>query len=231
MYYLLGNSFLFRDDCYSFLSSQDYSLFQFCAALLTLLMMTAESMLSKRPALRITGPLFFLQLFSLHIYCSPKFRPKFVLSGTSAPARSLQYREIGTSPKGFSSTSLDKKPPRISRKSSCPTTYHWSNSNVTMVTTDGRSGTTELARSIPKHDSVGKIESKLMGLNILANSPPPVSETGAFVRSSATSAADRASSPFLDASSLPFFDLMNVIDDEDDDDTASSCSTEMNSDR
>ena len=34
--------------------------FQFCTLLLTLLMMTAESMLSKRPVLRSTAPLFFL---------------------------------------------------------------------------------------------------------------------------------------------------------------------------
>ena len=42
----------------------------FCTALLTLLMMTAESMLSKRPVLRITAALlFFLELFSSLIYC------------------------------------------------------------------------------------------------------------------------------------------------------------------
>ena len=36
------------------------SLFQFCSALLTLLMMTAESMWSKRPVLSFTVALFFL---------------------------------------------------------------------------------------------------------------------------------------------------------------------------
>ena len=42
--------------------------FQFCTTLLTLLMMTAGSMLSKRPVLRITEALFFLlQLFSSHM--------------------------------------------------------------------------------------------------------------------------------------------------------------------
>ena len=39
-------------------------------ALHTLLMMTAEFMLSKRPVLRFTAALFFLlQLFLSHIYC------------------------------------------------------------------------------------------------------------------------------------------------------------------
>ena len=43
---------------------------QFCTALHTLLMMTAEFMLSKRPVLRFTAALFFLlKLFSSHIYC------------------------------------------------------------------------------------------------------------------------------------------------------------------
>ena len=37
-----------------------------------LLMMTAESVLSKRPILRFTAALFFLfELFSFHIYCKP----------------------------------------------------------------------------------------------------------------------------------------------------------------
>ena len=41
----------------------------FRAALLTLLMMTAESMLSKRPVLRVTAALFvLLKLFSSHVY-------------------------------------------------------------------------------------------------------------------------------------------------------------------
>ena len=45
---------------------------QFCTALHTLLMMTAEFMLSKRPVLRFTAALFFLlKLFSSHIYCVP----------------------------------------------------------------------------------------------------------------------------------------------------------------
>ena len=43
-----------------------------CTALHTLLMMTAEFMLSKRPVLRFTAALFFLlKLFSSHIYCIP----------------------------------------------------------------------------------------------------------------------------------------------------------------
>ena len=43
-----------------------------CTALHTLLMMTAEFMLSKRPVLRFTAALFFLlKLFSSHIYCKP----------------------------------------------------------------------------------------------------------------------------------------------------------------
>ena len=46
--------------------------FQFCAALLTLLMMTVESMLSKRPVSRISATLFFLlQLF--HSLFTPSF--------------------------------------------------------------------------------------------------------------------------------------------------------------
>ena len=41
-------------------------------------MMTAESMLSKRPVLRITAALFFLlKLFSSHIYCIPKLSTNF----------------------------------------------------------------------------------------------------------------------------------------------------------
>ena len=36
-------------------------------------MITAESMLSKRPVLRFTVVLFFLKLFSSHIYCIPLF--------------------------------------------------------------------------------------------------------------------------------------------------------------
>ena len=44
--------------------------FRFCTALLPLLMMTADSMLSKRPVLRFTVALFFLlELLSSHIYC------------------------------------------------------------------------------------------------------------------------------------------------------------------
>ena len=35
-------------------------------------MMTAESRLSKRPVLRVIVALFFLKLFSFHIYCIPK---------------------------------------------------------------------------------------------------------------------------------------------------------------
>ena len=36
-------------------------------------MITAESMLSKRPVLRFTAALFFLlKLFSSHVYCIPK---------------------------------------------------------------------------------------------------------------------------------------------------------------
>ena len=47
---------------------------QFCTVLHTLLMITAESMLSKRPVLRITVVLLFLlKLFSSHIYCIPKY--------------------------------------------------------------------------------------------------------------------------------------------------------------
>ena len=43
-------------------------------ALHTLLMMTAESMLSKRPVLRFTAALFFLlKPFSSHIYCIPTY--------------------------------------------------------------------------------------------------------------------------------------------------------------
>ena len=43
------------------------NLLQFCTALHTLLMMTAEFMLSKRPVLRFTAALFFLlKLFSSH---------------------------------------------------------------------------------------------------------------------------------------------------------------------
>ena len=46
--------------------------FQFFTALLKLLMMTSESMLSKRPVLKFTAILFFLQmLFSSQIYCIP----------------------------------------------------------------------------------------------------------------------------------------------------------------
>ena len=47
-------------------------LIQFCTALHTLLMMTAESILSKRPVLRFTvALLFLLKLFSSHIHCIP----------------------------------------------------------------------------------------------------------------------------------------------------------------
>ena len=50
---------------------------KFCTTLLTLLMMTAESMLSKRSVLRITVALFFLfELFSSQIYCIPRYKPK-----------------------------------------------------------------------------------------------------------------------------------------------------------
>ena len=43
---------------------------QFCSALHTLLMMTAESMLSERPVLQLTVVLLFLfKPFSSHIYC------------------------------------------------------------------------------------------------------------------------------------------------------------------
>ena len=44
------------------------SFFQFRTALVTLLMMTAEAMLSKCPAVKITAALLFLELFSSHIY-------------------------------------------------------------------------------------------------------------------------------------------------------------------
>ena len=54
--------------------SYNFQNLQFCTALHTLLMMTAEFMLSKRPVLRFTAALFFLlKLFSSHIYCIPKF--------------------------------------------------------------------------------------------------------------------------------------------------------------
>ena len=43
---------------------------QFCTALHTLLMMTAESTLSKRAILRFAVALLFpLKLFSSHVYC------------------------------------------------------------------------------------------------------------------------------------------------------------------
>ena len=45
--------------------------FQFCTALLTLLVMTAESILLNRLVLRINVvSCFFLNLFSSHIYCN-----------------------------------------------------------------------------------------------------------------------------------------------------------------
>ena len=48
--------------------------FSFVLPCLALLMMTAESMLSKHPVLRFTAVLFFLiKLFSPHIYCIPHF--------------------------------------------------------------------------------------------------------------------------------------------------------------
>ena len=47
------------------------SVFQFCTASFTLLMMIAKSMLSKRPVLRFTLALFFLELFWSYIYCIP----------------------------------------------------------------------------------------------------------------------------------------------------------------
>ena len=47
-------------------------IFYICTVLLTLLMMTAESMLSKRPVLKIMVTLFFLhRLFLSHICCIP----------------------------------------------------------------------------------------------------------------------------------------------------------------
>ena len=43
---------------------------QVCTAFLTLMMITGESMLSKRPVLRIiVASLFLLRLFSFYIYC------------------------------------------------------------------------------------------------------------------------------------------------------------------
>ena len=52
----------------------------FCTALHTLLMMTAEFMLSKRPVLRFTAALFYLlKLFSSHIYCIPNNTTLFFL--------------------------------------------------------------------------------------------------------------------------------------------------------
>ena len=50
-----------------------------CTALHTLLMMTAEFMLSKRPVLKFTAALFFLlKLFSSHIYFMPNCFYRFV---------------------------------------------------------------------------------------------------------------------------------------------------------
>ena len=50
---------------------------RFCTALRTLLMMTSESMLSKRPVLGFSVPVFFLlTLFSPHIYGIPKYNRK-----------------------------------------------------------------------------------------------------------------------------------------------------------
>ena len=55
--------------------------FKFCIALLTLLMMTAESMFSKRPVLRITAALIFLlQFFSTHVLFSICFSRKIKVS-------------------------------------------------------------------------------------------------------------------------------------------------------
>ena len=57
---------LYLQFCTALLTVQNL---QFCTALHTLLMMTAEFMLSKRPVLRFTAALFFLlKLFSSHIY-------------------------------------------------------------------------------------------------------------------------------------------------------------------
>ena len=47
----------------NFSQSCEFLFLQFCTALFTLLMMTAESMLSKRPVLRFSGALLFLSYF------------------------------------------------------------------------------------------------------------------------------------------------------------------------
>ena len=59
----------------------------------TLLMMTVEFMLSKRPVLIFTAALFFLlKLFSSHIYCIPKLA---CLVFGYAMAAISQYRYVG----------------------------------------------------------------------------------------------------------------------------------------
>ena len=60
---------------------------------LTLLMMTAESMLSKRSVLRFTLALFFLiKLFSFHIYCIPHF---WCILGQQSRSRSCVNGVVG----------------------------------------------------------------------------------------------------------------------------------------
>ena len=50
------------------LDNIDSALIKFCTAFLTLLMKTAESMLSKRPVLKITEPVFFfLNSFTIEV--------------------------------------------------------------------------------------------------------------------------------------------------------------------
>ena len=56
---------------------------EFCTALLTLLMITAESMLSKRPILRFTVALFFSFLLGFHLF-------QFLLWG--CVVRGMRYR-------------------------------------------------------------------------------------------------------------------------------------------
>ena len=53
------------------------NLFQFCTALLTLLMMTAKSTLSKRPIVKITVALFFLLQLTFILRVSQNFCGEF----------------------------------------------------------------------------------------------------------------------------------------------------------
>ena len=137
----------------------------------------------------------------------------------SAPTRAARHREVVTSPDSLdgrfvAASPTDQKPPIAPGKTNETTYRHWNNSNVTMVTADKKSKRAELSSSISTiDDTEWTRRSTKKESATIDSSSAPIHEVGAFVLASGYK-SPLTTSPVVEASSLPFSDLMSAIEDD-----------------